>query len=78
MESGGDFANGCVDFEADFSGTVALGLCDIFADADSFVSGATGYGFSWFCSPQSLLRMESVDGVLGEIDSLLHTGESSG
>ena len=78
MESGGDFANGCVDFEADFSGTVALGLCDIFADADSFVSGATGYGFSWFCSPKSFLRMESVVGVLGKADSFLYTRESSG
>ena len=78
MESGGDFANGCVDFEADFSGTVALGLCDIFADADSFVGWATGYGVGRFCSLQSLIRMGSVGGVLGKADSFLYTRESSG
>ena len=78
MESGGTFIDDRLDPETDFSGTVALGLCDIFADADSFVGRATGYGVGRFRSPQSLVRMGSVDGVLGETDSLLYTGESSG
>ena len=78
MESGGTFIDDRLDPETDFSGAVALGLCDIFADADSAVGRAAGYGVGRFCSPKSFLRMESVDGVLGEIDSLLHTGESSG
>jgi len=78
MESGGTFIDDHLDPETDFSGTVALGLCDIFADADSFVGRATGYGFGWFYSPESLVRMGSVDGVLGQIDSILYTGESAG
>ena len=78
MESGGTFIDDRLDPETDFSGAVALGLCGIFTDADSAVGRAAGYGFGRFCSPQSLVRMGSVDGVLGEIDSLLHTGESSG
>ena len=78
MESGGTFIDDRFDPETDFSGAVAFGLCDIFTDADSFVGGATGYGVGRFRSPQLLVRMGSVDGVLGETDSLLHTGESSG
>jgi len=78
MESGGGFTDDRLDPETDFGGTVAFSLCDIFADADSPVGRGTGYGFGWFCSPESLLRMGSVVGVLGETDSLLHTGESAG
>ena len=65
MESGGGFTDHRLDPKADCGGTVAFGLCSIFPDADSFVGGATGYGFGWFCSPQSLVRMGSVGGVLG-------------
>ena len=65
MESGGGFTDDRLNPETDFGGAVALGLCDIFADADPFVGRATGYGFGWFWSPQSLLRMGSVGGVLG-------------
>jgi len=65
MESGGGFTDHRLAPKADFVGTMAFGLCSIFPDADSFVGGATGYGFGRFCSPQSLVRMGSVDGVLG-------------
>jgi hypothetical protein len=65
VESGGGFTDDRLAPKADFVGTMAFGLCSIFPDADSFVSGATGYGFGWFCSPKSFLRMESVGGVLG-------------
>ena len=65
MESGGGFTDDRLNPETDFGGAVALGLCDIFADADSFVGGATGHEFGRFCSPKSFLRMGSVDGVLG-------------
>ena len=64
METGGGFTDDRLDPKADFGGSVALGLCDIFPDADSFVGGVDGYGFGWFCSPQFLVCMGSVDGVL--------------
>jgi len=78
MESGGDPTDDRLDPETDFGGTVAFSLCDIFADADSFVGGDDSYGVGWFCSPKSFLRMESVGGVLGKADSFLYTRESSG
>ena len=65
MESGGGFTDDCLDPKADFGGTVAIGLRGIFEDADFFVGGADGCGFGWFCSPQFLVCMGSVDGVLG-------------
>ena len=78
MESRGSFIDDRLDPETDFSGAVALGLCDIFADADSAVGRAAGYGVGRFCSPQSLVRMGSVVGVLEQVDTFLHTRESSG
>ena len=78
MESGGTFIDDRFDPETDFSGAVAFGLCDIFTDADSLVGGDASYGFGRFCSPQSLVRMGSVVGVLEQVDTFLHTRESSG
>ena len=78
MESGGGFTDDRLNPETDFSGAVALGLCDIPSDADSLVGGDASYGFGRFCSPQSLVRMGSVVGVLEQVDTFLHTGESSG
>ena len=78
MESGGGFTDHRLAPKADFGGTMALGLCGLFPDADPFVGGVTGYGFGWFCSPKSFLRMGSVGGVLGKADSFLYTRESSG
>ena len=78
MESRGSFIDDRLNPETDFGGAVALGLCGISTDADSFVGGATGYGVGRFRSPQSLVRMGSVDGVLGQTDSILYTGESAG
>jgi len=78
MESRGSFIDDRLNPETDFGGAVALGLCGIFTDADSFVGGRPGHGFGRFCSPESLVRMGSVDGVLGQIDSILYTGESAG
>ena len=57
---------------------MAFGLCGISSDADSPVGGIAGHVFAGFYSHQSVLRVGSVGGVLGQADSLLHTGESSG
>ena len=78
MESRGTFIDDRLNFETDFSGAVALGLCDISSDADSLVGGRPGHGFGRFCSLQSLIRMGSVVGVLEQVDTFLHTGESAG
>ena len=78
MESGSGVIDCRLDSETDFGGAMALGLCGIPSNATSFAGRSADHGFGRFYSSRSILCMESVGRVLGQADSLLHAGESSG